>query len=178
MPTVFHQLDAPRLTLRRLRLSDAPAMFARYAQDPEVTRYIAWPPHRTLDDTRDFLTRIGRAAERGRGFAYAILPRGETKLCGTLGFDRHGGTLTCGYVLARSHWGRGVASAAFGALVGWALVQPDLWRVEAYVHPDNQGSARVLEKCGLQREGLIRRHAVFPNLSDEPQDAWLYARVR
>ena len=176
--TPFDHLHAPTLTLRRLRLADAPAMFQRYARDPEVTRYVSWAPHRGLDDTVDFLARIARAAERGRGFAYAILPRGEAGLCGTIGFDVHGGTLTFGYVLARSHWGRGVASAAFGALVGWALAQPAVFRIEAYCRPENRGSARVMEKCGLAYEGLIRRHAVYPNLSDEPLDSLLYARVR
>lgn len=175
--TPFHRLDAPTLTLRRLRLDDAPALFA-YAGDPAVTRYVSWRPHARIEETLDFLTRIERAAERGRGFAYAILPRGETALCGTIGFDVHGGTLSFGYVLARSHWGRGVASAAFGALVDWAFAQPTVFRVEAYCRPENRGSSRVMEKCGLAYEGLIRRHAVYPNLADEPLDSQLYARVR
>jgi ribosomal-protein-alanine N-acetyltransferase len=178
MLTPFDHLHAPALRLRRLRRSDAPAIFARYARDPEVTRWISWPPHRSLADTTDFLTRVERAAEKGRGHAYAILPAGEGELCGAIGFDLRGSTITLGYVLARSHWGRGLASAALRALTGWALAQPDLWRVEALCHPANQASARVMEKCGFQREGLLRREAIFPNLSDEPQDSLLLARVK
>ena len=178
MPTPFDHLHAPRLTLRRLRLADAPVIFERYARDPAVTRYISWPPHRGLADTEDFLARVERAAQRGRGHAYAILPAGEAQLCGSIGFDLRGTTITLGYVLARSHWGRGLASAALGALAGGALAQPDLWRVEALCHPENLASARVMEKIGFRREGLLRREAVFPNLSDEPQDSLILAKVR
>lgn len=176
--TPFDHLHAPAVTLRRLRLADAPAIFERYARDPDVTRYISWPPHRTVADTEDFLTRVGRAAAKGRGHAYAILPLGESELCGSIGFDVRGSSITMGYVLARSHWGRGLASASLRALTGWALAQPGLWRVEALCHPDNGASARVMEKIGFVREGLLRREAIFPNLSPEPQDSLLLAKVR
>lgn len=178
MPTAFDHLQAPALTLRRLRLADAPAIFDRYARDPAVTRYISWPPHRSLADTTDFLERVGRAAAKGRGHAYAILPAGEEALCGAIGFDLAGPKITVGYVLARSHWGRGLASAALGALTGWALAQPDLWRVEALCHPDNRGSLAVMRKQGFLQEGLLRREAVFPNLSPEPQDCLILAKTR
>ncbi len=178
MPTAFDHLLTPSLRLRRLRPADAPAMFQRYARDPAVTRYISWTPHRSQADTDDFLARVARAAAKGRGHAYAILPTGEAELCGAIGFDLRGATITIGYVLARSHWGRGLASAALGGLVGWASAQPDLWRIEALCHSGNPASARVLEKCGLVREGLLRREAVFPNLSPEPQDCLILAKVR
>ena len=48
-------LETERLLLRRPRQADEPAIFSRYASDPEATRYMAWPTHRSLDDTRAFL---------------------------------------------------------------------------------------------------------------------------
>ena len=49
-------------------------------------------------------------------------------------------------------------------------------RVCALCHVDHQASCRVLEKCGFQREGVLPRHLVFPNLSSEPLDVFRYAR--
>jgi len=48
-------IETPRLLLRRPRSTDAGAIFARYAADPDVTRHVGWPAHKTVDDTRGFL---------------------------------------------------------------------------------------------------------------------------
>lgn len=171
-------LHAPLLTLRRLRAEDAPAIFQRYAQDRQVTRYLAWRPLAALREAEAFLARVGQEADEGRGCTYAILPKGEAGLCGAIGFRRDGGTLSFGYVLARSHWGRGLTASAFKALADWALAQRDVFRVEAFCHVGNPASARVMEKAGLAFEGRLCRHAVYPNVADEPQDSLLYARGR
>jgi RimJ/RimL family protein N-acetyltransferase len=83
-----------------------------------------------------------------------------------------------GYVLARDWWGRGFMTEAARAAVEWALGQPGIVRVWAVTDVDNHGSARVLEKIGMQREGLLRRWIVHPNLSPEPRDCWCFGRVR
>jgi len=43
---------------------------------------------------------------------------------------------------------------------------------------ENIASARVMEKAGLSREGVLRRWLVHPNLGPEPRDCYGYARVR
>jgi RimJ/RimL family protein N-acetyltransferase len=43
---------------------------------------------------------------------------------------------------------------------------------------ENNGSARVLEKSGFVREGVLGRWLPHPNISDEPRDCYSYARVR
>jgi [ribosomal protein S5]-alanine N-acetyltransferase len=69
-------------------------------------------------------------------------------------------------------------SEAASAVVEWGLALPSVFRVWAVTDVDNQASARVLEKIGMQREGLLRRWMVHPNLSPEPRDCWCFARVR
>jgi [ribosomal protein S5]-alanine N-acetyltransferase len=87
-------------------------------------------------------------------------------------------TADVGYLLDRHHWGHGYATEVTCALVEWALSRPSIRRVWATCDTENVASARVLEKAGLQREGTMRRAIVRPNLSKEPRDAFLYARVR
>ena len=83
-----------------------------------------------------------------------------------------------GYLLDRRHWGHGYATEAARAIVEWAFSKPSIRRVWATCDTENVASARVLEKAGLQREGTLRRAIVRPNLSNEPRDAFMYARVR
>ena len=63
-------------------------------------------------------------------------------------------------------------------VVRWALQQERVFRIGAVCDVENLGSARVMEKAGLVREGVLRRWMMHPNVSDEPRDCFSYARVR
>jgi len=86
--------------------------------------------------------------------------------------------LDCGYVLARPWWRKGLMTEVLIEVSGWALRQPSVFRIGAVCDVENIGSARVLEKSGFIREGLLRRWLLHPNISDEPRDCYSYARVR
>jgi RimJ/RimL family protein N-acetyltransferase len=86
--------------------------------------------------------------------------------------------LEFGYVLARRWWGQGLMTEALTEVGGWALRQEHIFRVGSVCDVDNIGSARVMEKSGLTREGLLRRWLVHPNVDEQPRDCFSYARVR
>ena len=67
---------------------------------------------------------------------------------------------------------------ALTEVVDWTLRQDHVFRISAVCDAENIGSARVMEKSGLVREGLARRLMIHPNVSDEPRDCFSYARVR
>jgi ribosomal-protein-alanine N-acetyltransferase len=97
---------------------------------------------------------------------------------GGLGCRLRDHALDFGYVLQRESWGRGFATEAATAIVSWAFTLPQVYRVWATCDAENLASARVLEKAGLSREGVLRRYAVRPQIGPEPRDAWVYAKVR
>jgi RimJ/RimL family protein N-acetyltransferase len=86
------------------------------------------------------------------------------------------GVAECGYWLGRRHWGRGLATEALRLFVPYAFATRRLRRLEAYVFAANPSSARVLEKCGFVREGILREAVV--DREGAVHDAWLYARLR
>ena len=53
-----------------------------------------------------------------------------------------------------------------------------IWRLGAVCDIDNRASARVMEKAGMQREGILRRWMLHPNISAEPRDCFSYATTR
>jgi RimJ/RimL family protein N-acetyltransferase len=83
-----------------------------------------------------------------------------------------------GYVLERASWGKGYMTEAVRFLVDWAVSQPSIYRVWATCDVTNLASAHVLEKVGMQREGVLRRWIMHPNLSEEPRDCYCYALVK
>jgi len=63
-------------------------------------------------------------------------------------------------------------------ITSWALNEPSIWRISAVADTENIGSIRVMEKAGLQREGVLRRWLVHPNISDDPRDCVSFAATR
>jgi ribosomal-protein-alanine N-acetyltransferase len=167
-----------RLRLRPPAESDAPRIFARYGRDEEVSRYMSWVPHRSMDDTLTFLRKIACDNAEGRSLGFVIFSRESGELLGSVGgaIEKH--RMQFGYCLARDAWGHGYATEAARAFVVAALEIPALWRIQAYCDVENCASARVLEKIGMEHEGTLRRYMVLPNLGDAPRDVHCYAKVR
>ena len=157
-------IETDRLVLRPPRAEDARAVFERYASDPRVTRYLGWPTHRTLDDTRGFLKFCAAEWHRWPAGPFLIESRETQTLLGStgLGFDSPQQAAT-GYVLAHDAWGAGYATESLTAMRDLAS-RLGVQRLYALCHPDHRASARVLDKCGFTLESTLRGHSEFPNL--------------
>ena len=171
-------IETERLVLRQPTASDAPAIFDSYARDPEVVRYLTWRPHGSIADTHAFIDAIRSRWEVHSELTWALTLRGDDRLIGMIGLRPRGFKSDIGYVLARPHWGRGLMTEAGGTIVDLAFTDPAVHRVWAVCDADNRASARVLEKIGMTCEGVLRRWIVHPNVSDQPRDAFCYARIR
>lgn len=166
-----------RLFLRKPRVEDAPLIFAAYAQDPEVTRYLAFRPHRDLNDTREAVERFLRGWRSGKSFCWLIFRGDNQELVGAIAAREDQG-INLGYALARPYWRKGFMTEALRAIVEWAFAQPGIFRVWAVCDLENEASAALLEKNGFRQEGILRKWSVHPNISDVPRDCYCYARTR
>ena len=171
-------VETQRLLLRKPLPKDADGIFQAYAQDREVTRYLVWSPHASVETTREFIANCQSRWESAKAFPYVITKRGTGELLGMIEFRLDGHRVDFGFVLARPYWGQGLMPEAVSALVAISLAQPSIFRVEATCDVENRASARVLEKAGLSREGLLRRNIIHSNISLEPRDSLLYAITR
>ena len=171
-------IHTPRLVLRPPRADDAPLIFERWAQDPEVTRYLTWRPHTSVAETTAFVQNCIAAWRDGTGYPWVITAAADGPPIGMIDLRPAGHQASFGYLLARSAWGHGYMTEAAREVVARALAEPTVWRVWAVCDVDNLASARVLERVGLEYEGTLRRAMLHPNLSPEPRDAQLYASVR
>jgi ribosomal-protein-alanine N-acetyltransferase len=168
-------IETERLVLRLPVPADAEAIFNSYAQDTEVAHYMIWRPHENIAETERVVAGCIAAWEGEARFPYVITLKENGALVGMIEIRIDTFSADVGYVLAREHWGQGLMSEALKPIVEWALSQESIFRVWASCDAENAGSARVLEKAGMQREGLLRRHTIHPNLSAEPRDCYCYA---
>lgn len=171
-------LTTDRLTLRPLELSDAEAIFDRYASDPQVTQFLTWRTHTSAEETRTFLDGAPLPTKNFTEMRWAICLRNDPLPWGMITAWIRGSQVELGYCLAQPKWGQGIMSEATKAVMEEAWRHERIWRIGASCHVENKGSARVLEKCGMSFEGRVRRRCVLPQVGSEPQDSLLYAQVR
>lgn len=162
---MFERVETSRLVLRKPERYDAEAIFARYANDVEVTRLLAWPRHTSLRATAAFLDFSDAEWSRWPVGPYLIESRQGKHLLGGTGLAFESSECAgTGYVIAKDSWGKGYATEALRTVVEIAR-KTGIQRLYALCHPENIASERVLRKCGFEYEGVLRMHSAFPNLS-------------
>jgi [ribosomal protein S5]-alanine N-acetyltransferase len=168
-------VQTERLVLRPPQMEDATAMLTGWAQDPEVTRYLTWRPHTSLEQSQAAITRAISAWNDETRFPYMITLKTTGEVIGMIDPRIEGPRMGIGYVLAHAYWGKGYMPEATRVIIDWAFQQSTIYRVYATTDLENVASKRVLEKVGMQCEGILRKYIIHPNISEIPRDSYIYA---
>jgi len=156
--------ETARLLLREMEYADWAAIHG-YRSDPEVTRYLGNPSPDTEWDTRGVVRScLRRRLEQPRRFyGLVIVRRTDGEVIGDceLSLD-HADEALLGFVLRRDTWGQGYATETARAVLELAFTRLGRTRVRAGCHPENAGSRRVLEKIGMQPDGVAERFPGAP----------------
>lgn len=151
-------LNTERLILRELMESDFDAIH-EYSSDPEVVKYMQWGPN-TPRDTREFILSViaRQHTDPREDYELAIIHPVEGLIggCGIRIKSMKDMKADIGYILKKSMWGQGYCTEAAGALIHFGFHQLGMHRIEASCDTRNIGSYRVMEKNGMQREGILR----------------------
>jgi ribosomal-protein-alanine N-acetyltransferase len=147
-----------RLLLREPTRADGEHLFA-CASDPEVTRFLAFDPPRSLDGALEFVDRVHGWRRQDRAYVFLVASRATDEPYGVTGLrhlDMTLGTAEIGTWLRRSAWGTGMNAEAKGLLLDYAFGPLGLHRVEARIAVDHRRSRRAFEKLGGVAEGTLR----------------------
>ncbi|MBB3934091.1 GNAT family N-acetyltransferase [Aureimonas phyllosphaerae] len=139
------RLTTRRLVLRIARTGDA-ADIARFADDLEIAQMTSRIPHPyRLDDAHAFLA---RAEDE---LIVAITARDNDAFLGLCSLAAAGApeTAELGYWIGRPHWGRGFATEAAQAAIDYGFAVLELAAIEVRCRVINNGSRRVIQKCGF-----------------------------
>ena len=153
-------LETDRLILRPYTVEDAQAMYDHWAKDPDVTKYLTWPPHESAEATRMLLENWTANYEQPDYYQWAI----ELKEIGS----PIGGisVVECreivdeaviGYCLGKNWWGKGLMPEAAKAVVSFLFEEVGCNRISATHDTNNPNSGRVMQKIGMQYEGTHRK---------------------
>jgi [ribosomal protein S5]-alanine N-acetyltransferase len=177
MQPVPSVIEGVRARLRRSLPTDARAVYLA-AADPGVMRFMDWPAHRAQSDAQAYLDGCAARWESGAEHHWIIEEKVSGAVLGCIACRINGHSADFGYFLARSAWGKGLATEAGGLLVGWLKRQSSILRIWATTDEENTKSGAVLERLGLQKEGLLRMATYRPNIGGVPRNAVIYGYVK
>ena len=170
------KLKTQRLLLRPFELSDAADVFA-YAQDPDWAPFLPVPSPYTYRHAEEFVA-ISFLADWETHPRFAITLHGTVIGSMNIRVDLRNGAAEIGYAIGRKYWGQGITAEACKALVDWAFKEYDLARVCARADLENIQSWRVMEKLGMQREGITRSGGPSARNPDCREDVVTYSVLR
>jgi ribosomal-protein-alanine N-acetyltransferase len=178
-------IETARLTLRDFVQSDFDAIYA-YSSDPKVTKYLFFGP-RDSDSTADYMEGLlASQVESPRlRFELAVQETASGRVIGACDLSYiESNVVDLGYMLGVPDWGKGYATEIATALVDAAFSDLRAERVISTVDVNNRASIHVLEKIGMRREAVFRKHRRAKNrwwdchLFILPREVWELSRTR
>ena len=142
-------ITTKRLVLREFVLEDAPEIF-KYASDQEVVKFLTWEAKTTIEEVEDMIKNVYQASPTF--FAITL----DGKCIGSIDIRLKPAheKASCGFVLAREHWNNGYMTETLTAILELCFEKLELNRIEASHFFGNDGSGKVMTKCGMQLEGV------------------------
>ena len=170
-------IETERLLLRKITFNDADDIY-EYTSDQLVSQYVTWDHHETIMDTKGFIHFVNQQYTLKKLAPWGIEYKDNGKLIGTIDFvswqPKHF-TAEIGYAITRAYWGKGMTTEATKALIDFGFTKMNVVRIQARCMIENIGSQRVMEKCGMSFEGIIRK-AIFSK--GQQHDLKLYSILK
>lgn len=152
-------IETKRLILRRFTIEDAEAMFRNWASDEEVTRYLTWPTHASLEVTEQVISGWEEETILDTNYQWAIELKEIEEPIGSIGVVRRNDkaqSFELGYCIGKAFWKKGYTSEALEAVMKFLFEEVGANRVSARCDARNLGSEKVMQKCGMTYEGTMK----------------------
>ena len=142
--------EKSRLSFRKITKDDAQAIFDGWASNPEVTKYVTWDPHNSVEDTKGLVNYWLSEYEKPNVYRYAIIIKKTNELIGAIDVVKyHDNIPEIGYCISQQHWNKGYATEATKMLID-ILLKEGYKEILIDALEANVGSVKVIEKCGCK----------------------------
>ena len=154
-------METERLILRKFELSDAEDVYNNYASHDEVSKYVTWQTHKSINDTIAYLNNVVIPDyENEYTYRWAIVLKETGKVIGCIDVVHKNvekQRAEIGYVLSDYYWGQGLMPEAGKAVVKY-LFEEGFNRIQALHDEENPKSGRVMQKIGMEYEGTLKQY--------------------
>lgn len=147
-------LETKRLIIRKWTENDAADLY-KYAKDPAVGPIAGWPPHKSIDESREIIKNVLSGNQ-----SFAICFKTDGKAIGAIELKLNGHTdmtssddeCELGYWLGKPFWGQGIASEAAQEIIRYGFEDIGMKKIWCGYYDGNIKSKRVQEKCGFKHQ--------------------------
>lgn len=153
-------IETERLLLRRFTVDDAQEFFQNVTSDLEVNRFLTWPLHETVEDTKTLLSEWTKRYESPERYCWAIVLKETGQIVGTIAaptVKNRIETVEVTYCIGSKWWGQGIVPEALKNVMKYFFEEIQANRIEAGFDANNPKSGRVMEKVGMKKEGFMRQ---------------------
>lgn len=153
-------LETERLILRKFTENDAEAVFWNWASDDEVTKYLTWPTHRSVENSAGYLDFCLGTYKENNAYQWGIELKETGELFGNISVvktDEDLNAVELGYVIGRRFWGNGYMAEAVKAVIAFLFEEVGVNRIAARHDVNNPNSGKVMQKAGMKYEGTLRQ---------------------
>ena len=181
------ELETDRLFLRRLLPEDADMMYANWASDPQVTRFLRWEPHKNALETLGLLAAWATLYPNSDYYQWAMVEKATGQVFGSIslvnsllgepqqktewpGLDLSDGIWEPGYCIGQKWWGKGLTTEALQAVVDFWFRQVGGAFLTCCHAVDNPASGKVMEKAGF----ASHHDAVYHKFDGTPVECRCY----
>lgn len=154
------RLETPCLVLRKAARQDVLDIFV-YASDPEVTRYLRWGPHQNISITEKYVDEVLQQYSQGEDGPWLIEHKDNHRVVGhihLMEIESQHQKAQVGFVLSKSYWNKGIMTETLRRVLEYSFTHLGLNRMEGWCITQNRAGARVMEKCGMRKEGELREY--------------------
>lgn len=153
------KIETKDLILRKFKIDDAEEMFNNWAKDPDNVKFLSWQAHKNIDITKKVLSEWVESYKKDETYRWGIVLKENGQLIGGIDMVLLFDNIDCceiGYVLSKKYWNRGLMTEALKSVINYLFKKANFNRIQLRHHVDNEASGRVMQKAGLQFEGILR----------------------
>lgn len=157
------QLETKRLILRYLKEDDLESVFNNYANDDEVTKFLSWPTHKDLNDTKMIFDIWDKEDDELKKYHYFLVLKETNELIGSCCVHCFiDGNPEIGIVLGRKWWRQGLMTEAVLELIK-QLFSDGYEKIIMKAVDQNIASNKLIQKCGFKYVGIEKFYAPLKN---------------
>lgn len=150
------RLETERLILRPFQIGDAVDMYQNWARDDRVTKFLTWPSHKSVEESKEVLETWALEYPNPTWYQWCIELKELGQAIGSISVVHQNeeiASVEIGYCIGHDYWNRGITSEAFQAVIDFFFLQVNANRIESRHDPRNPNSGKVMATCGLRYEG-------------------------
>lgn len=160
-------IETNRLLLRKVKKEDAKEAYNNWCSSDKVSKYVFWEKHKNVEETKELFEMWERDYENLDTFRWIVEIKDTNELIGTI--DVMGkkyfkyDVCEIGYCYGEKFWNKGYASESLKAVIKYLFEEAGFEVGYANHLSNNPASGKVMEKAGLNKEGILRGRMVDKN---------------